>query len=241
RSDSKIPVLGDLPLLGPLFRNQTINGDSNELIISVTPHIVNPNGPIVYPGPPLPRIPKPVALPTLPPGTVLPASAPTPMATVGPQGIGTSAHTELIGAPAPTPMQSALPPPPQPKTFAYGSMPNSNSATPTDPPIIYYAKLSPTLLSYGTPIQFSAVTSPNIARLTLSYSGVSTSVLQTGAGSWQGTFPFTLVGTPGSAGPIQLTLTAIKADGTSTSISIPVTLTARGGTAAAPQKDAIER
>ncbi|HLI94661.1 MAG TPA: hypothetical protein VKT72_01085 [Candidatus Baltobacteraceae bacterium] len=227
RSDSKIPVLGDLPLLGPLFRNQTINGDSNELIISVTPHIVNPNGPNVYPGPPLPRIPKPVALPTLPPGTVLPASAPTPMPMTNAQAPSAPAPTEAISSPAPTPMQPAPPPPPEPNTYTYGAVPNSNIATATDPPTIYYATISPTLLSHGTPMQFSAITSTNVARLALGYNGVSMSLSQTSAGSWHGTFPFAFVTAPGATGPITLTLVADKADGTSASIPIPLTVMAQ--------------
>jgi hypothetical protein len=101
-------------------------------------------------------------------------------------------------------------------------------ATSNEPPVIYYVNLSPTLISYGTPLQFSAITSTNVERLTLNYDGISTSLSQTGAGDWQGAFPFTMVGTPGPTGPILLTLTASKADGTSTSIQVPITITTQG-------------
>ncbi len=72
RFDTKIPLLGDLPLIGRAFRNATLNRSRNELIITVTPHVVTPGAPFVSPGPPLPAIPAPAPLPTLAPGTQLP-------------------------------------------------------------------------------------------------------------------------------------------------------------------------
>jgi len=39
-SQSKIPFLGDIPLLGNLFKRQTKNGTKSELLIFLTPHIV---------------------------------------------------------------------------------------------------------------------------------------------------------------------------------------------------------
>jgi type II secretory pathway component GspD/PulD (secretin) len=78
RFDTKIPLLGDLPLVGRAFRNETLNRSRNELIITVTPHIVTPGAPFVSPGPPLPAIPAAAPLPTLAPGTRLPRARPTP-------------------------------------------------------------------------------------------------------------------------------------------------------------------
>lgn len=40
KSDSKIPFLGDIPLLGNLFKHKTKAGAKTELIIFLTPHIV---------------------------------------------------------------------------------------------------------------------------------------------------------------------------------------------------------
>ena len=37
---SKIPLLGDLPVLGPLFRNTTTSSDKSELLIFITPKLV---------------------------------------------------------------------------------------------------------------------------------------------------------------------------------------------------------
>ena len=41
-SIQKIPILGDIPLLGRLFQDKGITHTRNELIITVTPHIVHP-------------------------------------------------------------------------------------------------------------------------------------------------------------------------------------------------------
>jgi len=90
RTESKIPLLGDLPLLGRAFRNEELNRQRNELIITVTPHVVTPGAPNVSPGPPLPAIPTARPLPTLPPGTTLPPRA-TPAA----------ARTSAPASPAP--------------------------------------------------------------------------------------------------------------------------------------------
>jgi pilus assembly protein CpaC len=38
----KIPGIGDIPILGKLFQSRTVNRSKNELVVVVTPHIVNP-------------------------------------------------------------------------------------------------------------------------------------------------------------------------------------------------------
>jgi pilus assembly protein CpaC len=39
---SKVPGIGDIPILGQLFRSRSINKTDNELLVLVTPHIVDP-------------------------------------------------------------------------------------------------------------------------------------------------------------------------------------------------------
>ena len=39
---SKIPGIGDIPILGQLFRSKTLNKSDTELLVLVTPHIVDP-------------------------------------------------------------------------------------------------------------------------------------------------------------------------------------------------------
>jgi pilus assembly protein CpaC len=48
----KIPGLGDIPILGALFRSSSFTQDKTDLLISVTPHIIKPEkeGAINYPG-----------------------------------------------------------------------------------------------------------------------------------------------------------------------------------------------
>ncbi len=242
RTESRIPVLGDLPLLGHVFRNQTLNGNRNELVISVTPHILTPGQPNVYPGPPLPAIPTPQALPTLPPGTILPPSAPTPIPTEPPIALtvintpppppilnrtaSTTSRKLLTSEPSTAPVPTPQPLG-EPNTFTYGAPPSSTSTTTGDGVQIYYAKLMPTLLIYGQPVTVTAITSSNVARVSLSYNGVSLSVTRSGPGQWQATVPFTLIGNPPPSGTISLSLTATKGDGTQAVIAIPVTVAAQ--------------
>jgi pilus assembly protein CpaC len=39
---SKVPGIGDIPILGQLFRSRSINKNNTELVVLVTPHIVDP-------------------------------------------------------------------------------------------------------------------------------------------------------------------------------------------------------
>jgi type IV pilus assembly protein PilQ len=41
-SVSKVPFLGDLPVVGPLFRTKGILDNRQELLIFLTPRIINP-------------------------------------------------------------------------------------------------------------------------------------------------------------------------------------------------------
>jgi general secretion pathway protein D len=41
KSEDKVPILGDIPLLGLLFKHRTTSDEKKELLIFMTPHIVN--------------------------------------------------------------------------------------------------------------------------------------------------------------------------------------------------------
>ena len=41
KTASKIPLLGDIPVLGKLFRSYSIDKNNSELLVTVTPHLVN--------------------------------------------------------------------------------------------------------------------------------------------------------------------------------------------------------
>ena len=53
---SKIPGIGDIPVLGKLFQSKSFSKSKNELLVIVTPHIVHPSGPDQVPhGPNFPQ------------------------------------------------------------------------------------------------------------------------------------------------------------------------------------------
>ncbi|HYW55227.1 MAG TPA: secretin N-terminal domain-containing protein [Dongiaceae bacterium] len=109
RTETKIPLLGDLPLVGRAFRNEDLNHQRNELIITVTPHIVSPGARTSWPGPPLPVIPAPAPLPTLPPGTRLPPRAPR-----SPSPSAPSSPSSSPPPPSPSPSPPNVSPSPRP-------------------------------------------------------------------------------------------------------------------------------
>lgn len=53
---SKVPGLGDIPILGKLFQSKSFNKSKNELLVIVTPHVVRPLNPDQVPhGPSFPQ------------------------------------------------------------------------------------------------------------------------------------------------------------------------------------------
>lgn len=47
---SKVPVLGDIPVLGALFRTKSVTEQQNQVIFFITPRIVRPTAPLFEPG-----------------------------------------------------------------------------------------------------------------------------------------------------------------------------------------------
>ena len=215
RTDTKTPVLGDIPLVGKLFHGVNYGYNRNELIIVVTPHIVTAGAQQPLPGPALPTIPTPKPLPTLPLGMQLPT----------PEG-----QLPVLPVASPSPYPSPVPTlSPQPGqvvdgVFTYGAAPQNNIAGPQDPVVIYYASFSPTALRAGTQVQVSAVTSTNVARLAVGYGGFATQLAPTTPGQWQSTFNFIPGSIPMGVDKLQLTMTAYRFDGAASSITIPVTI-----------------
>jgi type II secretory pathway component GspD/PulD (secretin) len=230
-SSTKIPLLGDLPLIGKAFRNDVYNRQRNELIITVTPHVVSPGAVNALAVPGLPPIPTAQPLPTLPPSATLPPRAAALHSAV-PKAIGAAATVSAPTPPSASPVivPSASTPSPVPSAFAatnlftYGQPPTNNYAGPTDPVKIFYATFTPTVLRNGAPVRFSAVTTTNVSRLTIGYQGFQTQIAQSAPGQWQSAYNFSAAGlTPGQSG-IALTVTAARLDGASSSIQIPVNI-----------------
>lgn len=233
RTESRIPILGDLPLVGRAFRDQTLNGNRNELIISVTPHILTPGQPFAYPGPALPVPATPQPLPTLPAGTLFPSSSSNAeqSPTSGPTIVTPTPSIELPKISQGSAAGASINNPGEASggvasnTFIYGAIPMGNLTSQTDSAEIYYVMVSPTQVSYGAPIAVTAVTSTSVATVTLSFNGVSVSIPQQSPGKWYGTLPFTFGGNmPASDRAITPTITATRADGNRKTLQVPMTL-----------------
>ena len=68
---SKVPGIGDVPVLGKLFRSRSLSKSQDELLVMVTPHVVHAGAPPKLP--PLPNFPTPF-IPPLPSKTTTPPS-----------------------------------------------------------------------------------------------------------------------------------------------------------------------
>jgi general secretion pathway protein D len=216
RTDTSVPFLGQLPLIGRLFHNYSENHNRNELIIVVTPHILGPNASLVVPGPALPTIPTPEPLPTLPPGTSLPTMGSTPTA------LGATLSTPappVVPSPLPTPTAFA-----RANEYRYGKAPTNTYAAAGDPPQIFFALFSPTVLTSGTQASVSVITTTNISRVTIG-NGVFLTVLnQIAPDKWQAAFNFNAASFPLGSPNVTFTLIASRTDGAAATIQIPVSI-----------------
>jgi hypothetical protein len=219
-----LPILGDLPLIGGAFRSDSVQGERNELIIVVTPHIVKPGKPGL-PGPAIGSIPTAAPLPTLPPNAHLPP--PSGQLTVvsgtvrapGPTPSPSPATPAVARTPAPLPSAFG-----QTNVFTFGSPPQSNFAKPSDSVQIFYATLSPTVLSNGAQVHLAVITTSNANAVRLQVGSQSIGLSQTAPGQWQGTFPFPVGAVSVGQSTMTLPLTASRPDGTSATISIPISV-----------------
>jgi type II secretory pathway component GspD/PulD (secretin) len=233
---TKVPLLGDIPLIGKIFRNSNTTSTRNELIIVVTPHLLSANATTTVPSaaqPPGIQIPTPRPLPTLPPNVAFPTPRATPSpapragkspaaaASPGPASspsAGPSASASTV--PFATPSAFA-----QANVYVYGSPPPSTFAGAGDAPQIYYAMLSPTVLTPNATVRVTVIASTNVQKLTIANRSTTIGLSPLGSGKWQGVFSANALGLPPTATTLQLTLTASRNDGQSASIAIPVSLT----------------
>jgi hypothetical protein len=232
----KIPFLGDLPLIGKFFQDVGINHTRNELIVTVTPHIVKPGSNADFGASSL-GVPTPAPLPTLEPQATLPpvSKAPRPRRTPiivqntpGPDANATAppgpagSATPIAGASAktPLPVPSAFG---ATNVFTYGSAPANNYVDPSQPPQIFFVQAQPTVIRNGQALTISAITSTNVSSLTFGVSQASSqaSLARIGAGQWQSTFDFSVAGLPASAGNVTLLLVATTQLGGTATVRIP--------------------
>ncbi len=85
-------------------------------------------------------------------------------------------------------------------------------------------QVSPTVIKSGTPISVSAITSSNVAKVTLGYGTFAHDTAQSGAGQFQATYAFDASGVQYNTPGVQLLLKAQPSDGAISSIPVPITL-----------------
>ena len=108
----------------------------------------------------------------------------------------------------------------QTNVFTFGSAPQSNFAKPTDPVQIFYATLSPTVVSNGTSVRLAVVTTTNATTVKLQVGSQSIGLSQTAAGQWVAAFPFPATAVPVGQTSVTVTIVASRSDGTSASVPI---------------------
>lgn len=237
QSTQKVPILGEIPIIGKLFDSSNLNFSRNELVIVVTPHIVKPGEPLPAPNAAL-NVPTPVPYRTLPPNTSFPTGqqnvpqptampytpapeTPEPRRTPIPVNVGPVLNTPVAAktpSQQPTPVAFA-----SANVFQFGTPPQNAYGGPSDAPQIFYATLSPTVVKNGTLVTVSAITSTNVAKVTIGYGSVTTSLSRLSPSNWQASYNFN-AGSAGGQNTILLSLIAYRADGTAAQIQIPVSL-----------------
>jgi type II secretory pathway component GspD/PulD (secretin) len=236
-TENKIPIVGDIPLVGRLFRNESVNHTRNELIVTVTPHVVQPGENSFSPSSAIPKMPTPAPLPTLPPGTQMPAASQHP-AVLQQHVAPAMPEARPSPAPNPSPVAVATPAPgksaPQPlptafsqtNVFTYGSAPANNYADPSKPVQIFYVQVQPTVVKNGQPVTISAITSTNVDQLVFGTNSLAsqTPMSKIGPGQWQSTVPVSTAGLPISSGSVQMMLKATSNQGSVSTIPIPISI-----------------
>jgi pilus assembly protein CpaC len=120
----KIPGIGDIPVLGLLFKSKAARKEQTELVVMITPQIVRPGAPGAAPAmpglvepflPPAPKtipLPPPYGGPAAPRGSLTPAPADNARTNTPP---AETPATATSAAPAPAAAANAVAPPPPPK------------------------------------------------------------------------------------------------------------------------------
>jgi hypothetical protein len=108
--------------------------------------------------------------------------------------------------------------------FTYGSVPQNNFASPTDPVQIFYATFTPTVLSHNAVVTITAVTTTNAQQVTLTYGTFTQQLSQSNPGQWQARFQIAPMALPAPPANVSLTLSAGRTYGSSQSIVVPVSV-----------------
>jgi pilus assembly protein CpaC len=157
KSMQKVPGIGDIPILGLLFKSQAAQKDRTELVVMITPEILPRTSTGVTPN--LPRQQEPY-LPPLDPKKSL--EPPAPAFRPGPTGSalqqGSMPANQTVSAPAATPAQAA----PMNPTDAAATL---RALTPSNPPVVNTAPSAAAPPAAPTPAQERALTPEEQAML----------------------------------------------------------------------------
>lgn len=151
---TKVPLLGDIPLLGHLFRSDTVKRDQTERLFLIAPHIVLASAAaggavpeVPAPGEEVPQLtppaapPPPAAAPVAPPQASAappapppqaapPAAAPPPEPTLEMSAAPVSAPAQLVSAPLPIAPAPSAPETPETSPIAEAAQPNEVASPP---------------------------------------------------------------------------------------------------------------
>lgn len=222
RTVQKIPFLGDLPLIGKLFQDTNYSYARNELIVTVTPHVVG----FATPTPAPTESPSPLSLPVLPPAHLAATTStqPSPQTPVNLAAVAAKDVPHSSASPSPSPEPTAFA---QTNVFTFGSAPADNYAASSASPQIFYVQVKPTVIAGGQQMTISAITTTNVSKLVFG-SNLATPEVQltsVGAGKWQSTFTFNAATLSSDSGNVQLTLTASTGSGGMVSFQVPISVT----------------
>ncbi|MBD5656698.1 MAG: hypothetical protein IAI50_16185 [Candidatus Eremiobacteraeota bacterium] len=226
RSVQKIPILGDLPLLGRLFQDVGVQHTRNELVVTVTPRILKSGVrslSTVLPALTTAMLPLIAAEATLPPNDSPPRATTTTMPTQPPAPPSPAFTPSLSPKISPTNVPGAFA---QTNAFVFGAAPQNNFADANQAPQIFYLKAQPTVVEDGTPVTISVLTTTNVTSLTLGPTASLQQVMfsQIGPGKWQSTFNFDSSQLPNISGNTSELVTASAGSGTSISLRVPFSL-----------------
>ena len=230
RTVQKIPLLGDIPIIGRLFQDVGTTHARNELVVTVSPHIVKPGdeGSVNR----LSMLPITTSRPTVSADATLPpliSSKPRSVALpINPirEDVGGISH-ESSFSPLPTQQPRLMPTTDvQPGAFTFGSPPRDNIVSANEAPRIFYIHAQPTTLRDSTPISLDVVTSSNVDAVTLSFPSTANIIplKKTADGKFQLLFPFEDNSTYSSSVNVSATLVASTKSGATTSIQIPFSI-----------------
>jgi Flp pilus assembly secretin CpaC len=221
RNETKIPVLGDLPLIGKIFRDSVSSYTRNELVITVTPHVVVPGERNAFAGRDLPHAPALDAPPIVVPLSGASGAPPSPTAMPPSATFTTSDRSAGVAAPSASASAAAVGPAASTAadTFVYSAPPALGDASPR----FLHATIMPLALRPGRIIHAVATTAGDVRSVVLLVGSTTYSLAGTANGRWETTAAYQAP--QGSLAPgVTASLVATLGDGRTVKLEVPLVL-----------------